>query len=173
MSLPYDELTLALVAERAGVTVPTVLRHVGSKDGLLVEGARHWVPDEEERRDATPGDIPAIARVLAARYEVTGTIMLRYVAVAERVPTIAELIEQARQAHREWLEEVFADHLPTAPLALRRRRVAQLFAATEVYSWMSWRTSLGMSARQAELALAEALDALVTSWRQTPRRRTR
>jgi AcrR family transcriptional regulator len=170
-TLPFDDITLAMVARRAGVTIPTVLRYVGSKEGLLVAGAAVWGPQELSRRDVAPGDVAGAARVLARRYESTGATMRQYLAVAERLPTVARLIDQARRGHWQWLERVFADMLPPQPSALRERRLAQLFTATEIYSWMTWRTTFGFTARKAERALAEHLEALVAAWRSESRGR--
>jgi hypothetical protein len=47
-----------------------------------------------------------------------------------------------------------------------------LFAATEIYSWMTWRTTFGLGVRQAERALAEHLEALVAAWRSGSKRST-
>ena len=171
-TLPYDDITLAMVARRAGVTIPTVLRYVGSKEGLLAAGAAVWAPQELARRDVSPGgDVAAVARILAHRYESTGATMRQYLAVAERLPTVARLIDQARRGHWQWLERVFADVLPPRSKAVRGRRLAQLFAATEIYSWMAWRTTFGLSVRTAERALAEHLGVLVAAWRSDPKGR--
>jgi AcrR family transcriptional regulator len=164
MAEPYDDVTLELVAERAGVSVPTVLRHVGSKDGLLQIGVKRWGAAEEGRRSAAVGDIAGITRVLATRYEALGTVTRRYVALADRNAEVAAAMEASRQGHREWLERMFAPWLPTNRPAVRARRVAQLFAATEIYSWTTWRTSLGLTAAQATQALDELLRALVEGW---------
>jgi AcrR family transcriptional regulator len=170
-TLPYDDITLAMVARRAGVTIPTVLRYVGSKEGLLAAGAAVWAPQEIARRDVSPGDVAAVARILAHRYESMGATMRQYVAVAERLPTVARLIDQARRGHWQWLERVFADVLPARSSAVRERRLAQLFAATEIYSWMTWRTTFGLSVRKAERALADHLGALVAVWGSDAKRR--
>ena len=45
--LPYDEVSLPAVAAAAGVTVQTLLRRFGSKDGLFAAAAR-----ERSRRSA-------------------------------------------------------------------------------------------------------------------------
>ena len=167
LALPYDEVTLDAVAEGAGVTVQTVLRHVGSKEGLLTAGANEWMTAETNRRNAEPGDIASIARVLASRYEELGVATMRLVALGDRLPLVAGLIEDVRQGHRQWLEEMFEPWLRVRSPHERARRVAQLFAATEIYSWTSWRRSLGLSAPQAEQALRELLETLAESWGQS------
>lgn len=163
ISFSYDEVTLDAVAAKAGVSVQTVLRHVGSKEGLVTAGVERWSPQEDARRVAAVGDIRAIARILADRYEELGEVTKRYVALGERIPALADAMDRARFGHRAWLEEHFAPWLQV-PRAERSRRTAILFSATESYSWTTWRTSFGMTRPQAQRALAEHLEALVSSW---------
>jgi len=44
------------------------------------------------------------------------------------------------------------------------RRLAALFGATEIYLWWTYRTHLGLGARQAEQTMFEALSAIVASF---------
>jgi len=50
------------------------------------------------------------------------------------------------------------------PDVLDDKRVAELFAATEIYAWHSWRRRLGVSRDLAEKAVTEMLEALVARW---------
>jgi AcrR family transcriptional regulator len=163
VSFPYDDVTLDAIAAKAGVSVQTVLRHVGSKEGLVRAGIERWSSQEDARRAAVVGDVGAIARVLAERYEELGEVTNRYVALSQRIPMVAEVMDQARLGHRDWLEEHFAPWLQVPP-AERARRVAILFSATESYSWTTWRTTFGMTRTQAVRALTEHLTALVSAW---------
>src|SRR3954469_3314364 len=49
-TLDYDEITLGVVAARAGVTVQTVIRHFGSKEELFGAVAREVAAEEAMRR---------------------------------------------------------------------------------------------------------------------------
>ncbi|HYA69092.1 MAG TPA: helix-turn-helix domain-containing protein, partial [Acidimicrobiales bacterium] len=54
---PYDEVTLEAVAELAGVSRQTVLRHFGSKEGLVV-AVVDWAGSEEDAaRRIESGDV--------------------------------------------------------------------------------------------------------------------
>src|SRR3954463_5599792 len=64
----YDDVSLEAIARRARVSLPTVLRKFGSKDGLLLACARGRSVREIEARAVTPGDVRGAARVLAGRY---------------------------------------------------------------------------------------------------------
>ena len=90
--------------------------------------------------------------------------VVRYLAVEARVPAVAQVFASARAGHWRWLEEVFAPYLPARRSRLQRQRVAELFAATEVHGWHSWRRHFGISRAQAEKALSEMLEALVARW---------
>lgn len=156
----FDHVSLEQIAERAGVAAKTVQRRFGSKDALLVECAQ----GERAERKVTPGDIASIAHLLASRHEATMDLVVRYLALEARVPALTQAFASARAGHWRWLEEAFAPYLPTRRSRLQRQRVAELFAATEVYSWHSWRRRFGISRDQAEKALTEILEALVGRW---------
>jgi len=156
----FADVSLGQIAARAGVAQKTVQRRFGSKDQLLLECA----PGERAERDVSPGDIAGIAHVLASRHEASMDATLRYLAVEERVPGVAQALASARAGHWRWLEEAFAPYLPARRSRLQRQRVAELFAATEIYAWHSWRRRLGVSRDLAEKAVTEMLEALVARW---------
>src|SRR2546423_13690457 len=52
--LPMEQITLAAVAERAGVGVQTVIRRFGGKDGLA-RGVNEWLPPQI----AAPRGVPS------------------------------------------------------------------------------------------------------------------
>ena len=169
----YDAVTLALVAEQAAVSLQTVLRKFGSKDALLMAASRSQRNEELAQRAVPAGDVGAVARVLADRYEATGATMMQFMALEERIASVARVLRQARQAHRRWLAQTFERELPHLKDSLYARRLAQLFGATELYVWVSWRR-LGLSRAASERAMAETLNALVASWaRGAPPRRRR
>jgi AcrR family transcriptional regulator len=155
-----DDVSLEQIAQQAGVALKTVQRRFGSKDQLLLECAQ----GARGERNVTPGDVAGIAHALAARHEATMDATLRYLAVEARVPAVAQLLASGRSGHWRWLEEAFAPYLPARRSRLQRQRVAELFAATELYAWHSWRRRLGVSRDLAEKALTEILEALVARW---------
>src|SRR5689334_15943416 len=166
MAAPFfDDVSLEQIAERAGVALKTVQRRFGSKDELMLESARH----ETRERLVEPGDLSAIVRVLSARYEETMDVMLRYLPLEARLPAVASLLAQARQGHWRWLEDAFAPQLPEPGSPLHRRRVAELFVATEVYAWHALRRHFGLGPKLAEQALRETLEALIQRWQAEPK----
>jgi AcrR family transcriptional regulator len=62
----HNEITLELVADRAGVTVQTVLRHFGSRDGLITAAADQATQEVLAQRSAAPvGDVDGAHVALA------------------------------------------------------------------------------------------------------------
>ena len=170
----YDSVTLAVVADQAGVSLQTVLRKFGSKDELFVAASRMHQREELALRAVPAGDIRAVVGVLAGRYESTGATMMHFIALEDRIPSVAVVLTQARQAHRRWLAQAFAPALPNRGDSSYAVRLAQLFGATELYVWVSWRRRLGLSRATAERAMADTLTALVASWaREAPGRQRR
>src|SRR6185436_574090 len=60
---PFAEVTLDTIAERAAVSVQTVLRQFGSRDGLFAEAMDAAMVDAEDERRTPPGDVAAAVRI--------------------------------------------------------------------------------------------------------------
>ncbi|GAA1654022.1 TetR/AcrR family transcriptional regulator [Georgenia ruanii] len=159
---PTDQISLADVAARAGVSVQTVIRRFGGKEGLF-----EALADRERRRivaqrDAAPAEDPVRAvEVLFDHYEDVGDKVLRLLEEASRVPGLRAVVEEGRRYHRAWCARVFAPALTGRHGTDRDRRLAQLVAVCDVYMWKLLRRDAGLSRRQAELAVVELLDPLL------------
>ena len=93
----YDEYTLQEIASEASVTVQTVLRHFGSKEGLLSAVKDHFASVITSRMDTVPvGDVREAITVLYDRYEWMGDGNCRLMAQEERVEPIADWVRDAR-----------------------------------------------------------------------------
>lgn len=136
-------VTLPAIAERAGVTVKTVLRHFGSRDALI-EAAWTQAYDEvmAERRPPS-GDPDTALKVLIDHYERRGPVVLAMLS-EETDPRALRLTAAGKLAHREWVEEVFAARLPQQSDA-RSRLIDVLVVATDVYAWKLLRLDRGLS----------------------------
>jgi AcrR family transcriptional regulator len=89
---PSGQIPLDEVAWRAGVTVQTVIRRFGDKDGLFAAAWEREAERVREQRDqAPPGDVAAAVRVLAEHYEMFGDRVLRLLAEEDRVPRLREI----------------------------------------------------------------------------------
>jgi AcrR family transcriptional regulator len=136
-------ITLPAVAERAGVTVKTVLRHFGSRDALIEAAWSRAFDDVMAERVPPPGDPEAALKVLIAHYERRGDVVLAMLA-DESDPRAARMNNAGQLGHREWVEDVFADRLPERTAA-RARLIDVLVVATDVYAWKLLRIDRGLS----------------------------
>ena len=156
--LPGDQLSLEEVARRAGVTVQTVIRRFGGRDGLLAAaGEREAERVSRQREQATVGDVAGAVRVLVDHYEELGERVLKMLSEEERVPGLRDIADRGRALHRQWCARVFAPALARRSSVERDRRLAQLVAVCDVYTWKLLRLDCGLSRRQTELALIELL----------------
>jgi AcrR family transcriptional regulator len=160
--LPGEQISLDEVARRAGVTVQTVIRRFGGRDELLASAAEREAERVGRQRDEAPVGDPARAiRVLVDHYEAMGDRVLRLLAEEQRVPRLREIADRGRLVHRDWCARVFAPELAGHAGVERRRRLAQLVAICDVYTWKLLRRDAGLSRRQTELALVEMLGTLL------------
>ena len=158
-----DEISLRDVAARAGVALQTVVRHFGTRD-TLVDAMSKGVQEQAERQrfTAPAGDVASAVAILVALMEEAGPRVLRALAQEDRVAGLQMAMDRGRATLRRWVETVFGPLLPTSP-ALRSRRLAQLAAITDVYTWKLLRLDQGLSRGATERALVEMIERLLIS----------
>lgn len=154
-------ITLPAVAERAGVTVKTVLRHFGSRDVLVDTAWKQAYDEVMAERIAPRGDQDAALDVLIAHYEKRGPMVLAMLA-EENDPRALRMTSAGKLGHREWIEEVFADRLPQEGDA-RSRMIDVLVVATDVYAWKLLRMDRGLSVDEVRDRMSLMTDALLKS----------
>ena len=148
----YDDVTLAAIAERAGVSGQTVINHFGGKEPLAA--AAHQRLSEEivsPRYTPEAGDIPALVAAVADDYEKTGDAVVRLLALEEKVPSLQPLLARGREGHREWVTTMFG-----APKLL-----PELVVATDVYTWKLLRRDQGLSRDETVAAMLRIVQALL------------
>jgi AcrR family transcriptional regulator len=157
----YDQISLDDVAERAGVTVQTVLRRFGNKDGLI-DAASEWARGRVvgQRSEAPVGDIAGAVENLVDHYEEWGESALRLLAQEDRVPAFRRTTDAGRALHYEWVERTFESLLAQRSGEARERLLAELVAVCDVYFWKILRRDLSLSRGQTVLALREMIFAL-------------
>jgi AcrR family transcriptional regulator len=159
---PGRDLTLDAIALRAGTTVQTVIRHFGGRDGVFEAGVQREMERVEDERDPAAVSTPREAvRQVVAHYERMGDRAVRLLAEEHRSPTVAHLTAQGRAWHRAWCEQVFPTSLSGLRGNARRRRLAQLVAVCDVYTWKLLRRDAGLDRRSTELAMVELLTPLL------------
>ena len=155
------DISLADVAERAGVSVQTVLRHFGSRDGLVEAALAHGVEAVEDERRVDPGDVATAVASVVAHYERRGDGVLLLLGQEGSEPLARTVTDRGRAMHRAWVEDSFGPLLPTAR-AERAQAVDLLVVATDVYTWKLLRRDGGHSVRRTR-ARMEALVRAVLS----------
>jgi AcrR family transcriptional regulator len=155
---PSDQVSLDEVAGRAGVSVRTVIRRFGGKQGLLAAAAAREAERERGGRARAPvGDVEAAVEVLLDHYEAAGDRVLKMLAEEQHVPGLIAVVDMGRRVHRDWCARVFAPGLAGLDGVDRQRRLAQFVAVCDVYTWKLLRRDAGLSRRQTTLAIVELL----------------
>jgi AcrR family transcriptional regulator len=145
---PVADATLQAIADGAGVTVQTVLRHMGSRDGCFAAvGKRLGARVEAQRGGTAPGDVDGAIAALIAHYEAEGRLVLNLLAQEgsnEALPR--EAAAEGRAYHRAWVVRCLVPGAGEPD----RQRVDALVAATDLYVWKLLRLDLGRSIAATE-----------------------
>jgi AcrR family transcriptional regulator len=156
-----EDITLQEVADRAGVTVQTVIRRFGSKEGLIEAAIASGETGVRDDQDEVPaGDIEQALDYVLAHYERDGAAVLRTLALEDKLPAAQRLAEYGRLVHREWCARVFAPYLPAVDGATYPVQLDAFVAATDLYLWKLIRRDLGRTVEQTRQAMATLLYAL-------------
>ena len=159
----YEDVTLAAIAEAAGVSHQTVLNHFASKENVGAAAAEMLSRQTQEVRDrAVPDDQPGAIAVLVGEYERFGDPAARWAMASERLGSLAPLLDRARAGHQAWLDRIFSDRLPKAPAA-RRHAIHALHAATDVYTWKLLRRDLKLSRADTERIMLDLVYGILGS----------
>ena len=148
----YDDVTIASVAKRAGVSGQTVLNHFQSKEGLFTAVHQRFGEEISARRyRPEPGDLRGAVEALVEDYELTGDAVVRFLALEEKVPSLGPVLALGRMGHREWVETMFR-----AP-----ELVPELVVATDVYTWKLLRRDQGLSRDETVASILKIVEALL------------
>jgi AcrR family transcriptional regulator len=157
----YDDVTMRGVASAAGIALQTVVNHFGTKEALFAAASeRHAEETERTRWSVEPGDVEGALATLVGDYERNGDMILRTLAVEERVPVVRPMLALGRQGHQDWVEHVFGAALEGLDGLERKRRLAQLVVVTDVYAWKLLRRDKRLSRSQTITAMRELVAAL-------------
>jgi AcrR family transcriptional regulator len=132
----WHEVSLTALAARAGVTKQTLLRHFGSKEGLLIQAlVRSAAHVLDERWNAPVGDVSGAIENLLDHYEVWGPRARRLGAWQDAPSVLAKLSQAGRQVHYQWIEFVFAPQLEGLEETAASRLRAELIVVCDVQTW--------------------------------------
>lgn len=157
----FDEVTLEEVAERAGVTVRTVMRRFGSKEGLACDFVNYISPQIFATRQSQPGDVSGTIAVVIASWEEIGDGYFRILAQEQRQPALRNSLDAGRRGHRQCTAEAFAPWLDALQGDERRRLLDALVIATDVYVWKQLRRDMGLSVKATKAAMLNLVTAIL------------
>jgi len=153
---------LSVVAAKAGVSERTVLRHFGSRDGLVAAAVDEGTARDEAERFAAPaGDVAGAVACLVAHYETAGDRILRLLAEEGVDRRIDEILAGGRAIHWRWVTEKLGPLLGGQSESQRHRRLAQLAAICDVYTWKLMRRDGGLGRTDTERSIRELIEAVV------------
>lgn len=154
-----DKITLQQVADRAGLTVKTVMRHFGSKENLLFEAHKDVLsrPDMQ-RGEPEPGNAAEAVTYIIDHYELMGRSLWRMLTQEERYPSLRPLLENGRSFHTTWVQNAFAPQLADQPNLL-----TQLYTLTDLFIWKLLRLERGLSRKETEETMLAMITAVLNS----------
>ncbi|MFD6396707.1 TetR/AcrR family transcriptional regulator [Nocardia sp. NPDC060249] len=159
-----DGLTLATLAEAAGVSRPIVYDHFGTRPELLLAlyrqlDERHRLASEQAARDATP-TVGEIARVMSAAYFACATDMPEFDAISAALkgnPDVQAIQHDMLDSYRDWMAATLHPFSALTATALRLRCVGVLGAAETLAA------ELNRGATTPEEAISALTDLIVGS----------
>lgn len=131
----FDEIRLEDVAQDAGVTIQTVIRRFGSKEGLLDAMHERLGGEIRQRREVAPGDIAGAIASIVEDYEKVGDLIMRTLAQEDRYAAVRAMTDVGRAMHREWIGKAFEPWLERLAPDDRRRASDALVVAGDIYVW--------------------------------------
>lgn len=165
--LPLNDITLDLIAEKAGVSVRTVIRRYGSKEQLFEACIQNQVSNTSLQRDnATPGDIQSAIDHLLRDYENYGEAMLKTLATEHQLAESQKITEAGREYHRQWCARMFARFLPAEHHPDYRLALSSYYAATDLYQWKLLRVDCAHSLEETKTVFIRLVEGLT---REAPR----
>ncbi|HYM54756.1 MAG TPA: TetR/AcrR family transcriptional regulator [Solirubrobacteraceae bacterium] len=155
--------SLERLATKAGVTKQTLLRHFGSKDGLLLHALLRGYEQVREQRWSVPtGDVEGTVENLLDHYETWGERSLRISAWMDNGPALlAKLSQTARQVHYDWVEYAFSPWIGSLDGQARVRCRAALIALCDVHTWWLLSHDLGLERPEVRATLTQAIEGVI------------
>jgi AcrR family transcriptional regulator len=158
----WGRVSLDVLARRAKVTKQTLLRHFGSKDGLLMQALANSAAEMfEQRWSVQPGDIEGAVENMLDHYEAWGERSLRIGAWLEHgPPPLAGISRMARKIHYDWVDYAFGPQLERRHGDERVRCRATLIALCDVHTWQLLSHDLEFERAAVRTTLTNAIERL-------------
>lgn len=159
----YEDISLATIAREAGVTVPTVLRHFGSKEGILEATAKRFEGEVLVRRKVGSTDIDEIIAALLSDYESSGDFMMRFLAQEARFPALKAMTDLGRSQHRMWVRRSFEPYFEGLTPEQEEWQLDGLIMSLDLYVWQVLRRDRGRSPEEVARFMRTLVDAILGS----------
>ena len=161
---PLATVSLADIAADAGVSVQTVLRQFGSRDGVIDAGIELALSEIAEELHAPHADLPAAIAVIVDHHEARGDIAILLLGQEAGDPHAARVTTKGRAMHRTWVETVFTPLLGDITGSEREEMIDMLVIATDVYTWKILRRDRGLSRKVVERRMLRLAETVLEEW---------
>jgi AcrR family transcriptional regulator len=162
LSLAFTEPIVAIalpdIAERAKVSVQTILRQFGTRDGLFDATERFAEREVLAERETLPGDIDHALETIVEHYERRGDGVLLLLGQESWEPRAARITASGRLLHRDWVEHAFLSLLPE-DADERLKIIDLLVVSTDVFTWKLLRRDRGYSPAETAAAMKRMVTA--------------
>lgn len=160
------DISLGDIADRAEVSVQTVLRHFGSRPQLVESAFEFALAEVSDERKAPVGDARRAVRVIVEHYERRGDAALIMLAQEDDEGLMQRITTVGKAMHRAWVEEVFAPYLDRA--ADTGALTDLLVVATDVYAWKLLRRDRRLSRARTETRFHALVSAVLAHHDKEP-----
>jgi AcrR family transcriptional regulator len=160
----FDEITLDLVAKDAGVTVQTIVRRFGGKEGLLSNAVKTLGAQIVATRASPSGGLKRLVDNLIEDYEQTGDSVLRLLALEPRHPDLKQFLDFGRSEHRRWVSTAFSETFGKLSDTGRKGVLDALVIVTDVYTWKLLRRDMGRNVSATAATIQLLIQATITEF---------
>lgn len=159
-----EDFRLEDVAEAAGVSVQTILRAFGNKDGLLIKTLESEAPsaiDFSMFDNVKIEDLDQLIRAMFTIYERIGDLVIHALAHEHRSPEFKKSLDMGRVFHKGWINDAFEIHIARRPPQERVALYHALLATTDIYVWKILRRDEALGFDDAVATVVLTLKSLI------------
>ena len=161
---PLAAVSLADIAADASVSVQTVLRQFGSRDGVIDAGTELALSEITEELHAPQADLPAAIAVIVDHHEARGDMAILLLGQEAGDPHAARITNLGRATHRSWVESVFTPLLGDLTRSEREEMIDMLVVVTDVYTWKLLRRDRKLSRKLVEHRMRRLAEIVLSDW---------
>jgi len=161
---PLAAVSLADIADDAGVSVQTVLRQFGSRGGVIEAATELVLSEVTEELRAPQADLPAAIAVIVDHHEARGDTAILLLGQEAGDSHAARITALGRAAHRSWVESVFTPLLGDLTKPEREEMIDMLVVVTDVFTWKILRRDRKLSRKLVEQRMRRLAELVLSDW---------